>query len=74
MECLLRFVKSVSVVRFKEKGKCDDCGKDTSLWRLALAPNYDRRKACPKFFCFGCSKRRTDELRKRGIKVRGRRG
>ncbi|MFH1577836.1 MAG: hypothetical protein ABIC18_02030 [Candidatus Omnitrophota bacterium] len=66
--------KAVEMWHFKEKGKCDDCGKDTSLWRLALAPNYDRREAHPKFFCFECSKRRTDELRKRGIRIRGRRG
>ena len=37
-----------------------------------MAPKYDKRDAKPKFFCFGCSKERTDALRKRGIKIRGR--
>ena len=63
--------KAVEMWHVKEKGKCDSCGKETSLWRLALAPNYDRRDAEPKFFCMECSKKRTDELREKGIKIRG---
>ncbi|MFC1805292.1 hypothetical protein ACFLZ3_05675 [Candidatus Omnitrophota bacterium] len=43
----------------------------TSLWRLVLAPKYDKRQSEPKFFCIECSKRRTDALRSKGIKVRG---
>jgi len=64
--------KAVEMWHFKEKGACDSCGKETSLWRLAVAPNYDRRDANPKFYCFKCSKKRTDELRQQGIKIRGR--
>ena len=64
--------KAVEMWHFKEKGKCDNCGKETSLWRLVLAPNYDKRDSRPKFFCFKCSKKQTDELRKKGIKIRGR--
>lgn len=64
--------KAVEMWHFKEKGICDDCGKETSLWRLVLAPNYDKRDAEPKFFCMECSKRRTDQLRNRGVKIRGR--
>lgn len=64
--------KAIEVWHFKEKGKCDNCGKDTSLWRLVLAPNYDKRGAKPKFFCMNCSKKRTDELRSKGIKIKGR--
>ena len=65
--------KAVEMWHFQEKGRCDDCGKETSLWRLVLAPNYDRRQSEPKFFCMECSKRRTDELRRKGVKIRGRR-
>ena len=65
--------KAVEMWHFKEKGPCDACGKETSLWRLVLAPNYDKRQSAPKFFCMECSKIRTDELRERGIKIRGRR-
>ena len=63
--------KATEMWHFKEKGKCDNCGKVTSVWRLVLAPNYDRRDAKPKYFCMECSKKRTDALRKKGIKIRG---
>ncbi|MDD4910510.1 MAG: hypothetical protein PHR44_07545 [Candidatus Omnitrophica bacterium] len=64
--------KAVEMWHFKEKGICDNCGAETALWRLVLAPNYDKRNAEAKFFCMKCSKQRTDELRRRGIKIRGR--
>jgi len=64
--------KAVEMWHFKEKGKCDNCGKETKLWRLVLAPNYDRRDARPKFLCMKCSKKRTEDLRKQGINIRGR--
>ena len=63
--------KAVEMWHFKEKGICDRCGKETSLWRLVLAPNYDKRQSEPKFFCMACSKKRTDQLRGKGIKIRG---
>ena len=66
--------KAVEMWHFKEKGVCDKCGKEASLWRLVLAPNYDKRGSRPKFYCMECSKKRTDELRKDGIKIRGKRG
>ena len=64
--------KAVEMWHFKEKGKCDSCGKETKLWGLVVAPNYDRRDDEPKFFCYKCSKKRTDELRKKGIYIKGR--
>jgi len=63
--------RAVEMWHFKEKGICDACGKETSLWRLVLAPNYDKRQSEPKFFCIECSKKRTDALRRKGIKIRG---
>lgn len=66
--------KAVEMWHVKENGICDECQKETSLWRLVLAPNYDKRDAPPKFFCLKCSKKRTDKLRSRGIKIRGRSG
>ena len=63
---------AVEVWNFKDKGKCDNCGKETSLWRLVKAPNYDKSDKTPKFYCMACSKAKTDELRKKGIKIRGR--
>ena len=64
--------KAVEMWHFKERGKCDSCGKMRSLWRLVMAPDYDKRDAEPKFFCLRCSKKRTDKLREKGINIRGR--
>lgn len=62
---------AIEVWHFKEKGTCDNCGRQEVLWRLAKAPNYDKRKAAPVFLCMKCSKKKTDELRSKGIKIRG---
>jgi hypothetical protein len=62
---------SVEMWHLKE-GTCDNCGSRGHLWRLVLAPNYDKREEEPKYFCIKCSKAKTDELRAKGIKVRGR--
>lgn len=64
--------KAVEMWHFREKGICDECGKEASLWRLVLAPDYDRRDSEPEFLCIKCSKKKTDELRSKGIKIRGR--
>jgi hypothetical protein len=63
---------AVELWQFKDKGQCDKCGKEESLWRLAAAPNYDKRDAKPTFLCMACSKEKTNALRARGIKIRGR--
>jgi hypothetical protein len=55
-----------------KEDKCDKCGNTGHLWRLVVALGYDRRNAKPKFLCLSCSKKRTDELRKQGIKIKGR--
>lgn len=62
---------AVEVWNFKDKGICDQCGKEESLWRLVRAPNYDKSKSEPIFLCMSCSKTKTDELRAKGIKIRG---
>ena len=62
---------AIEVWQFKDKGRCDGCGKEESLWRLVKAPNYDRSNSRPHFLCMQCSKEKTDELRAQGIKIRG---
>jgi hypothetical protein len=62
---------AVEVWQFKDKGICDKCGKQESLWRLAMAPNYDKRNSKPVFLCMACSKEKTEELRLRGFRIRG---
>jgi hypothetical protein len=55
-----------------KEGKCDKCGTVGHLWRLVLAPKYDKRKDNnPKFLCLNCSKEKTDKLRAKGLKIRG---
>ncbi|MEW6009635.1 MAG: hypothetical protein AB1629_08400 [Candidatus Omnitrophota bacterium] len=63
---------AIEVWQFKDKGRCDNCGKEESLWRLVMAPNYDKRNSKPFFMCMACSKAKTDALRAKGIKIRGR--
>ncbi|MCM8763562.1 MAG: hypothetical protein NC927_00515 [Candidatus Omnitrophica bacterium] len=63
---------AVEMWHFKERGTCDSCGREANLWRLVFAPGYDRRNAPPKFFCLDCSKKKTDELRRKGINIKGR--
>ena len=53
------------------EGQCDECGKVTELWRLTLAPGYDKRADEPKYLCMECSKKQTDKLRAKGIKIHG---
>ncbi|MDD5348026.1 MAG: hypothetical protein PHT59_05370 [Candidatus Omnitrophica bacterium] len=62
---------AVEVWQFKDKGRCDRCGREESLWRLVRAANYDRRDARPVFLCMDCSKAKTDALRAQGYRIRG---
>ncbi len=63
--------RAVEMWHVKE-GKCNKCGRKGHLWRLVLAPNYDKRKDKPIFLCLDCSKKKTDKLRAKGIRIRGR--
>ena len=63
--------KAVEMWHVIPNGECDECGKTTELWRLTLAPGYDKRADEPKYLCMECSKIKTDELRAKGIKIRG---
>lgn len=63
--------KAVEMWHVIKEGQCDQCGKVTELWRLTLAPGYDKRKDEPKYLCMSCSKKKTDELRSKGIKIHG---
>jgi len=56
-----------------KEGRCDNCSRYSNLYRLVLAPKYDKRSEDnPKFLCYTCSKAKTDILRKQGLKIRGR--
>ncbi|MDO8662019.1 MAG: hypothetical protein Q7K98_02200 [Candidatus Omnitrophota bacterium] len=63
--------KAIEVWHLKE-GRCDKCGTSSHLWRLVKTVNYDKSDARPVFLCMKCSKEKTDELRAKGIAVRGR--
>ncbi len=52
----------------KEEVRCADCGTVARGYRLVRARNYDRSKdPAPEFRCEACSKRKSEELKKRGI-------
>jgi hypothetical protein len=49
---------------------CVDCGKEARGYRIVRAKKYDRAAdANPEFRCEDCSKRKMEDLRKRGIEV-----
>lgn len=61
------------VWQVREEDNCDYCGKRADvLWRLVRAPGYDRNDSISVFLCMACSKKKTQEIRSRGIKVKGR--
>ncbi|VVB84121.1 Uncharacterised protein [uncultured archaeon] len=54
----------------KENIKCSDCGKIARGYRLVKSSNYDKTEdKAPKFRCEECSKRKTEELKKQGVKI-----
>lgn len=53
----------------QENIECVDCKKITRGYRLVKTKNYDRTKNNPEFRCEECSKKKTEELRKRGVNI-----
>ena len=54
----------------KEDIHCSDCNKLTRGYRLVKSKNYDRTNdKTPKFRCEACSKKKTEILKEKGIKV-----
>jgi hypothetical protein len=54
----------------REKIRCVDCGKVARGYRLVRAENYDRSEdSQPEFRCEECSQKKSDELKKRGVKL-----
>jgi hypothetical protein len=52
----------------REEIQCADCGRVSRGYRLVRAKNYDRTEdAAPEFRCEDCSKRKSEDLKKRGI-------
>lgn len=62
--------QAVEVWHIKE-GTCDKCGIKSHLWRLIKTAGYDKSASEPVFLCMKCSKEKTEELRAKGIPVRG---
>jgi hypothetical protein len=53
----------------REQITCVDCGKITRGYRLVKTENYDRvQDHEPEFRCESCSIKKSEELKKRGIK------
>lgn len=49
---------------------CADCGKTARGYRLVKTANYDKTKdKAPQFRCEQCSQKKSEALRKKGVKV-----
>lgn len=54
----------------REKIACVDCGKVTRGYRLVMSENYDKsHDTKPEFRCEECSKKKSAELKERGIRT-----
>jgi hypothetical protein len=54
----------------KDTVMCVDCGKEARGYRIIRAKEYDRTEdASPEFRCEECSRRKTEELRLRGVSI-----
>lgn len=54
----------------RENITCVDCGKTARGYRLVRAGDYDKSKdPVPEFRCEECSKKKSEELRTKGIKI-----
>jgi hypothetical protein len=54
----------------KENITCVDCGKIARGYRLVRSGDYDKTHDHePEFRCEECSKKKTEQLRERGVKV-----
>ncbi len=54
----------------KDNVRCADCGKLCRGYRLVASSNYDRKHdAKPEFRCEEHSKKKTRQLKKRGVKI-----
>lgn len=53
----------------KDDADCDECGAHGRVYRLVIAPRYNRMKGTNEFRCESCSISKTNELRNRGISV-----
>ena len=62
--------EAVEIWHMRE-GKCDKCGVHSRLWRLIKTAGYDRSNAKPVFLCKKCSKEKIEELKAKGIDVKG---
>ena len=54
----------------RDTAVCVDCGRQARGYRIARAGQYDRTgDETPEFRCEACSKKKTEELRHRGIQI-----
>ncbi|MFA5254661.1 MAG: hypothetical protein WC367_08340, partial [Methanoregula sp.] len=54
----------------KENIRCVDCGNVTRGYRLVRSGDYDKSEdKAPEFRCEACSKKKSEALKNKGIKV-----
>jgi hypothetical protein len=58
-----------AVWQVHENVTCVECGKTARGYRLVKTEGYDKTKSAPQFRCEECSQRKSETLRKRGLRI-----
>jgi len=58
-----------AVWQVHENVMCVDCGRTARGYRLVKTEGYDRTKSAPRFRCEDCSMKKSESLRKEGIRI-----
>ena len=56
---------------YKDRGECAGCGTVTEVRRLVKTEGYDKVNAEPVYLCGGCSKKKLEELKTKGVNALG---
>lgn len=58
-----------TVWQVHENVACVECGKTARGYRLVKTEGYDRTKSAPQFRCEECSLKKSETLRKKGVRI-----
>ncbi|MCX6003008.1 MAG: hypothetical protein NTX46_00970 [Chloroflexi bacterium] len=58
-----------TVWQVHENVTCGECGKTARGYRLVKTEGYDKTKSAPQFRCEECSLKKSETLRKKGVRI-----
>jgi DNA-directed RNA polymerase subunit RPC12/RpoP len=58
-----------TVWQIHENVACVECGKTARGYRLVKTEGYDKTKSAPQFRCEECSLKKSETLRKKGVRI-----